>query len=158
MLELCPLNREASHTDALLIEDHDSSGRQELVEGFEIGQQQVQLLQRPPINRASEENDGGFSDGAESEERAKVGVDGNNDSILLSSEIEEDIVVSRVESDVSDVDGILAVIDKSLCNDRGHAVVDEEFHEALRNGSSRSRRASEAYRSASAMSSRSRSG
>ena len=72
--------------------------------------------------------------------------------------VHDDWVARSLQPDLPDMDGVVPVLDEHLGHAFRQVLVDEELQLPCRSGSSRSRSAAAAYRSASATSSASRAG
>jgi len=90
------------------------------------------------------------------EERSEIGVGGDDDAILIGGSVEDCVVGGGLHAELADVHGVVPEERELSGDDRRERVVDQEPQPA--SGSSRSRTASAAYRSASWTSAGSRSG
>jgi hypothetical protein len=89
---------------------------------------------------------------------AEVGVGADEHSALHTGRVDDDGVGRAGHADVSHVHDLMAAGAEEARESGGEVVVEQEPHAEWRSGSSRSRTASAAYRSASATSSGARSG
>ncbi len=90
------------------------------------------------------------------DQRSEVRVEGDEDTVVRCSTVEDDGIGLTGQSDGMDMDRVVSSGGEPLTDEWRDAFVDEEPQGPRRRGSSRSRTASAAYSSASRMSSRSR--
>lgn len=142
-LEQLLADRQRPYADAIGLEYDDATLLELAFNSRKVGEQQRDLLLRSPLRPAPEENDRRKLLAAKCEQRAEIGVGGNEDAILSRGAVEDLLVVRRLQSVVADVHCVMASRRQLVRHQRRQGVVDKKSQPAVR-GSSRSRTASAA--------------
>ena len=96
------------------------------------------------MRAVAEQNDRGGALAAGGKERAKVGVGGNQHTLLLLRPSENLLVGGRLHVVIADMRRIVPSVFQSLGKHRRERVVDQKLHPEAASGNSRSRTASAA--------------
>jgi hypothetical protein len=127
-----------------LVEDDDRSRLEVLRNLRQVGQQKAELTIGPALGAMPEQHDRWEYVAAGGEERSKVGVSGNHDTVLVSSAGQDLRIRGRLHPIVADVSGIVTSSAETFGHEWRQGVVDQEFQATVLSGSSRSLTASAA--------------
>lgn len=149
---------EPTHANSVATNGDDGASTQVVRNGVQVGEEQRSLPIRATWGAVPEQDDRGFVLLSERLQRPEVGVSSDNHPSVGEGCRNKGLVLGLRESQFSGVDRIMACRAKVRRQIGGQSLIDQEAHQLESKGSSRSRTAAAAKRSASRMSSASRSG
>src|SRR5919197_713849 len=91
-------NGQTTDSDAVFIEDDDATGPRSLLHCRKIGKEQGDLLFRTPTRVTAKKDDRGLGAFAFSEQRAEVGIRGNEDAVFYSGASEQGFIVAPLHA------------------------------------------------------------
>jgi hypothetical protein len=145
-----------TNTNTVLFDNNNTSSQGKLFDGWQIGKQKLKLKQRH-FGPSPEKNYGRFDFVTQREKSTKIGIRRNEDAVFVRRELKNPRIGSGLELPIAHMNRIVSSGSQAH-GDRGReCIVHQEFQERV-TGSSRSWTASAAKRSASRISSVSRSG
>lgn len=155
---LRPANGKWSNANAALLEGHYRPTEEFFLNDRKVCEQKPHLLSWSAAGTPAEQDERGFRFSAQREQGAKIGICGDHSPVLGFRQRHYILVIGSLEVTVSDMDSVMPGPTQLGSYQRGQCIVYEEPHEPVRSGSSRSLTVSAANRSASLISSGSRSG
>ncbi len=152
------VNRQGADADSCLLENDYASALQGFTDRGQVRKQKCQLSFRPPFRAAPEENERRFAVLPCGQERAEIGVGGNNNTTLGHCALKNQQVIGPLHVIITNVSSIMPFLMQPLGEHWRERIVDEKLQAGVSKGSSRSRTDSAANRNASRISSPSKSG